>query len=374
MPRPKKLAIVLPSGNVFVRTEVTGLIWDLMISMGEQWGIDPNAALRIMLQKLSLSLSEGDVSSIGSEYAAALHRLKITRTNTTTDPKLPPIDYALLHTNVKTKSGFVGVYANGQGFRVMGKVPGQPGTATHYIGTFPTAEEAAWRRYLYYQANDLPYGAYEDALEALRKRSDTRGWTEEQLHKELIWSFSLAPNPAAMAQVPKQYEHWLGRDWMMENQIAARKTTLEANAALAEAEKKAHAEKRAQLELEAKATIAKRQAVRDKLATEKAEKDRARALASLKPGQHVGTRPAGPRYNVDRNELPTDESTKFEKALADATAIGCPIDPETWVDHHDNPVEEAPRVEPEHPDPWADADNEHYGASVGGTPPGLGDS
>jgi hypothetical protein len=76
-----------------------------------------------------------------------------------------PINLSLLHRSTKTKSGFVGVYANGKGFRAMVT----SGESMHSIGTFPSAEEAAWRRREHYLSNGLPYGELEIEMERWRK-------------------------------------------------------------------------------------------------------------------------------------------------------------------------------------------------------------
>ena len=101
---------------------------------------------------------------------------------------LPTVDAYLdkLQTSDKVKSGFVGVYANGKGFRAVGCRPdGSGGAAAHSIGTFPTAEQAAVARLFYYQNNKLPYGKWADVVD---KR---RAWLCEQGNSQATFDEAL---------------------------------------------------------------------------------------------------------------------------------------------------------------------------------------
>jgi len=104
---------------------------------------------------------------LSSDFQRALRKLRDERFNVL-DNNSPAIDLERLHQSHRTKSGFVGVYANGKGFRAMAKTgPNSP--AQRSIGTFQTAEEAAWRRYLYYRQHGLGYGELEIEMEKFRK-------------------------------------------------------------------------------------------------------------------------------------------------------------------------------------------------------------
>lgn len=77
---------------------------------------------------------------------------------------LPPVDVSKLARSTRTKSGFVGVYANGKGFRAMARDENDANIQKS-IGTFASAEQAAWARYLHYTKHKLPYGEVEALLE-----------------------------------------------------------------------------------------------------------------------------------------------------------------------------------------------------------------
>jgi len=109
---------------------------------------DQKWALRWVLNRLNSMVVSGEIAQLGPEFAETFAAM---RTDTS------EIDLAQLHRSDRTKSGFVGVYANGKGFRAMG-------SSGHCIGTFPTSEQAAWARYKYYRANALTYGPLEEWL------------------------------------------------------------------------------------------------------------------------------------------------------------------------------------------------------------------
>lgn len=119
-----------------------------------------------MLMELGTRFEQGDASFLGPIWLRALKRALANNYGALADG--PKIDFDKLHRSAKTKSGFVGVYANGKGFRAMAKVEG----IESYVGTFQTAEEAAWRRFLYYKENKIPYGELEVDIAAWRARGE----------------------------------------------------------------------------------------------------------------------------------------------------------------------------------------------------------
>lgn len=102
------------------------------------------------------------------EFARALTKLQDGNYGTI-PTATDTIDISKLHRNKKLKSGFVGVYANGQGFRAMSRDHAGKAVA---IGTFKTAEEAAHRRMSYHRQHNLAYGELEAEMEAWR--ADTK--------------------------------------------------------------------------------------------------------------------------------------------------------------------------------------------------------
>lgn len=120
----------------------------------------------MLLVSLEADLELGQLDALPAEW-------RVTAARRQGAPKIPDgFDFSRLHRSTKTKSGFAGVYANGRGFRAAGR-------NGEHIAQCDTAEEAAYRRLMYYRQRGLPYGPMEDAIDNLRKIG-TRG-TDEQL-------------------------------------------------------------------------------------------------------------------------------------------------------------------------------------------------
>lgn len=132
--------------------------------------VTEDAALRIMLTHIAGMFERGQAQYFGPLFENALKTVRADNLGVIANG--PQIDLSKLHRSDKTKSGFVGVYATGKGFRAMGKKVGSGGGGEQYLGTFETAEEAAWRRYVYYKDNKLPYGELEVEIEKWRKRGE----------------------------------------------------------------------------------------------------------------------------------------------------------------------------------------------------------
>jgi len=162
--------------------------------------------------------SDGDARWMPDrEFARALTRLQDGNYGT-----IPvagdSIDISKLHRNSKLKSGFVGVYANGQGFRAMSRDFAGKAIA---IGTFKTAEEAAHRRMLYHRQHNLAYGELEAEMEAWRADTQRYGATAQMSDEDLIrhikqslmdagtWDYIFGPGcvsyePSFSSKLPKR--------------------------------------------------------------------------------------------------------------------------------------------------------------------------
>src|SRR5439155_133379 len=116
-------------------------IWSIIVSYATKLEIDAEVAMRVFMEQINALIAMGSISWLSPDWQAAIKPQQTT----------PTIDHARLHRSERTKSGFVGVYANGAGFRAVGR-------AGAYIGTFQSAEVAAWERYLHYTRAGLPYG------------------------------------------------------------------------------------------------------------------------------------------------------------------------------------------------------------------------
>lgn len=148
-------------------------------AVSKQYGIAWEVALSLLLGQVSARIIHGDVGMFSLDIQDALGDAKAARGGTIGVG--PPIDYAKLHTSARAKSGYAGVYANGKGFRAMAKTA----DGLQYIGTFKTADEAAWKRYQHYIANELPYGELEIEMDRWRNPQDPSEMpftgTDEQL-------------------------------------------------------------------------------------------------------------------------------------------------------------------------------------------------
>lgn len=142
--------------------EVPANIWALAGKVAERWRITHIQGMRIVLDHLSQRIEKTNGAVLGDVFQVAYEGL-IAADSAPIDG-LPSIDVSKIHRSAKTKSGFVGVYANGKGFRAMAKQPGE-GRIQKSIGTFPTAERAGWARYIFYKKHQLPYGELEAMLD-----------------------------------------------------------------------------------------------------------------------------------------------------------------------------------------------------------------
>lgn len=146
-----------------MRVAIPHKLWELIVEVAEVMEATPKWCLHMMLKRIDHMVENGQVDVLGYEFAKAKHRLDNPKHSEVS--AAGPIDLMKLHRSDKLKSGLVGVYANGKGFRCVGRSP-TTNTLVH-LGTFPSADEAAWARYLHYQKHNLPYGEYAEKLEKL---------------------------------------------------------------------------------------------------------------------------------------------------------------------------------------------------------------
>jgi hypothetical protein len=159
------------SGDVFVRSAVPSALWRVVEKFSERMQISPTQAYWMLLVRLTSLIETGDYEFLGPEFTTCVGEL-VVRDQIGSNGLPPVAEYATkLHRTERTRSGFVGVYVNGKGFRAVGRAVGSRSASSHVVGTYPTAEQAALARYLYYKKNRLPYGELEDAIE----------WAREQL-------------------------------------------------------------------------------------------------------------------------------------------------------------------------------------------------
>lgn len=159
-------------GTISTRATVGGRTWELIEAYAKRLEITPVQALRALMLYIEDLISDDQISWLGLDWQQSI---RATRDKLGGLPlSLADIDQAKLHRSTKTKSGFVGVYANGAGFRATGR-------HAEYLGTYKTAIEAAAMRFLHYKKNGLPYGELE--LEIDRLRRDGEHGSDEQLRE-----------------------------------------------------------------------------------------------------------------------------------------------------------------------------------------------
>jgi hypothetical protein len=169
----RRATVIDSSGKAILRVEIPRIVWDVASAFASRVNIRSEQGLDFLLMRIASMLSEDGSDFLGPEWREPLKQVVAAGMGVLEGPA---IDLRLLHTSPKTKSGYVGVYANGQGFRAMGR---DPVTGTQaYLGTKQTAEAAAWLRYLHYKRNGLPYGELELEIETYRKRFNLTGSDE----------------------------------------------------------------------------------------------------------------------------------------------------------------------------------------------------
>jgi hypothetical protein len=151
-----------------VRTPVPDTLWRLICKYAEENDLEQLQAWRLFLKRIVALIDEGNYDFMGPEFAGTLKRM--ISNDEIGVLGLPPIDVTKLHRSARTKSGFVGVYANGKGYRAEGAAPGA-GTkkGTVNLGTYPTAEQAAWARYLHHKKHKITYGELDERMAYWRK-------------------------------------------------------------------------------------------------------------------------------------------------------------------------------------------------------------
>lgn len=153
-------------------------IWEMAVAFGMQNDITPDKALRIVFNHLAALIAQGDTEFLGPMLHAAAKKARVDNFGVLDNQ--PKIELDKLHKSKKTKSGYVGVYANGVGFRAHGR-ESKESTKQVYLGQFDTAEAAAWHRYLHYKMNKMPYGELEEEIERYRTQ-----FNDERPEEEII--------------------------------------------------------------------------------------------------------------------------------------------------------------------------------------------
>lgn len=180
MPR-KPAQKVLDSGDCNLRVTIPQPIWVLCGALSVEWGIKPDQALRILIGKFARVIENEGADFLGDDVNRIIRQLLAN--DRVSLAGLPPIDVAKLHRSDKTRSGFVGVYANGKGFRAMARRSATDATQIN-LGTRASSEQAAEMRRLHYEREGMAYGEAEDAIQAFRKAHP--GYGTDRTDEELL--------------------------------------------------------------------------------------------------------------------------------------------------------------------------------------------
>lgn len=189
-------------GTTSIRITIPEALWRLSEKIGQDLKLPSEKGLIILLHIIDSELKRGNVKLFG--MFESLAREVANEDPSVIGDGLPPIDFSKLHRSERTKSGFAGVYSNGQGFR--GDARHANGVDMISIGTFPTAAEAAWRRYLHHQKHGLPYGEFELAIELTHRNLLLKGFPEETLRRYAAYEMGLRGAPTE--SIPEAYRRW----------------------------------------------------------------------------------------------------------------------------------------------------------------------
>lgn len=159
--RTRQQITVHGDDNVVIKARIPRTIYALINQLAKDLGFETIQAWTLFMARIAGEIEEGNTGFLGTEFVRAARALSMRNELGTVDG-MPPIDFAKLQRSEKAKSGFVGVFSNGHGYRAEGRNP--VGVGMVGIGTYPTAEQAAWARCLHYQKHGLPYGVVEDRL------------------------------------------------------------------------------------------------------------------------------------------------------------------------------------------------------------------
>jgi len=180
MRTPKTYWRVTPEGHTEIKTTIPKTLALLIEQWSQRAGCDPIKGFDLLLMGLADRIDSGDYNFLGASYQKDIQAL--AHADKIRPGGIPAIDENLIgkfHRSTKFKSGFFGVYANGRGFRAVGRVLNEFNTDAKLIGSFPTSELAAQARYHYYRENKLVYGIAEE--EILRQRSLLPDSTEYEI-------------------------------------------------------------------------------------------------------------------------------------------------------------------------------------------------
>lgn len=171
-----------------IRIKVPAKLWGLLEEVAKLMGVSTKTCLALLFQDLEHLVETEQIGALGYRYTQAARQLQEQHEREEERVRVTDPDLTRLHRSDKTKSGFVGVYSNGKGYRAEGRDPvSRKGTVT--LGTFPDAEAAALARLKHYKHYELAYGQLEELMATYREREhNLRDMSDERVKHEVIWS------------------------------------------------------------------------------------------------------------------------------------------------------------------------------------------
>jgi len=150
-------------------------MWRLIQQHAKRIGVNAMQCANMLLIHIEALAYDDSLSWLPPDWQHTHKEQRKSAANLPTS--LLNVDLTVLHRSTSTKSGYVGVYANGKGFRAVGR-------KSAYLGTFDSAEEAAFKRYLVYKQNKLPYGELE--IEVDKRRAFGDQGTDQELAEQIL--------------------------------------------------------------------------------------------------------------------------------------------------------------------------------------------
>lgn len=171
------------TGTRQLRCELDENMWAVLEEVGRMLHVSPKVAHHLLMVSMMEGLQAGQHGFLPITWLNAWKNLQRKGLVAQLEG-LTPIDITKLHRSDKMKTGFVGVYVNGHGFAARGTHP--TSKSMLHLGTYPTAEEAAWARYLHHQKHGLAYGRLGTDIEEARTQSTLVGSSDAEIRAILI--------------------------------------------------------------------------------------------------------------------------------------------------------------------------------------------
>ena len=177
---------------VYKKVLVPNELWTLLEEVAKVMDATPKWCLGMLMKRID-HLASTRPEVLGFEFERA--RRQLDGRGSFVSGELRQIDQTRLHRGERTKSGFVGVYANGKGFTAMAKASHSDPTMKS-LGTFPTAVQAAEARRMHYFKLSLPYGSLAERIETFKHSEAWKNASDELKRRQAIYELAKEGTPA----------------------------------------------------------------------------------------------------------------------------------------------------------------------------------